>query len=447
MGTKDGNLKRAGGGTGVLRRKRLIAAAAGRLADRHDEVAVAILEACRLEIPYYAGLVDHPRLLAELAQTSEAHTAALLQALADTTPFAKMDVTSLASFGHRRFAEGIPLSQVLDAYHVGTQVVLRFILDELSSDLSLRARLDYERLVGHVAHLVFKLSWAVSRAVTDLYAAAESGTTSPDRDEATALADLLEHDRGSEANTRAASRLRFEPGAANVCVVISSTSGAGVTPSAGVLGSIALSLPSTAAPLVVVKDGEIIAVIPVPPSTTNETVVGSLLIVLADIEADAGCAFASGVGRVCAGIDGIAESYRQAKTALAILRTLNTASRTLTYERALPYALLASKPDLVADIIAATVGPLVAHDERSRGIPLMKVLDAYLEAGGSRNRTANLLDANPKTVDRRLDLIEEITGISIRDRTNLLPFVLGVLAARLLRPHEPCGPERPSRYD
>jgi sugar diacid utilization regulator len=74
------------------------------------------------------------------------------------------------------------------------------------------------------------------------------------------------------------------------------------------------------------------------------------------------------------------------------------------------FRLLASHPDELSNYHAATIAPLVQHDNQYR-TDLVPTLEAYLETNCNMNMTADAIFAHRHTVAHRLDRICELTGL------------------------------------
>ena len=96
-----------------------------------------------------------------------------------------------------------------------------------------------------------------------------------------------------------------------------------------------------------------------------------------------------------------------------------------------PELLLARSPDLAARISERVLGPLEAYAER-RSSGLLESLEAFLDCGLDRRRTAKQLHVHPNTLDYRLRRITELTGLEPGRPRDLVLLELG-LAGRKLR--------------
>src|SRR4028119_2109562 len=75
----------------------------------------------------------------------------------------------------------------------------------------------------------------------------------------------------------------------------------------------------------------------------------------------------------------------------------------------------------------ALVGPLVGHD-RSRGSDLVKTLKTYFAAGTNASEAADRLFLHRNSMIYRLERIQALTGLDLKDHRVALALQLGLLA-------------------
>jgi DNA-binding PucR family transcriptional regulator len=92
--------------------------------------------------------------------------------------------------------------------------------------------------------------------------------------------------------------------------------------------------------------------------------------------------------------------------------------------------LLARAPDLSARLAERVLGPLEAYDER-RGSDLMETLEAFVDCGLDRRRTAERLHVHPNTLDYRLRRVSELTGLEPGRPRDLALLELGLAQRRI----------------
>ncbi|WP_103535204.1 CdaR family transcriptional regulator [Streptomyces sp. SM11] len=96
----------------------------------------------------------------------------------------------------------------------------------------------------------------------------------------------------------------------------------------------------------------------------------------------------------------------------------------------LPTALLVSRPELSARLLAEVFGPLLALVPAERAV-LVGTLEAWLECGGSVGRAAVRLRCHRNTVFNRLRRLERLTGRSLSRPRELVDLVLALDVLRL----------------
>jgi GAF domain-containing protein len=87
-------------------------------------------------------------------------------------------------------------------------------------------------------------------------------------------------------------------------------------------------------------------------------------------------------------------------------------------------------PDGVAQFIARTIGPLIAHDE-SRGSELAQTLEEYLSHGRQHAATAEMLHIHPNTLYQRLGRIKAVLGHDWSDADTALELLVALRLRRL----------------
>ncbi|MFE9699719.1 PucR family transcriptional regulator [Streptomyces sp. NPDC006270] len=96
----------------------------------------------------------------------------------------------------------------------------------------------------------------------------------------------------------------------------------------------------------------------------------------------------------------------------------------------LPTALLVSRPELSARLLAEVFGPLLALVPAERAV-LVGTLEAWLECGGSMGRAAVRLRCHRNTVFNRLRRLERLTARSLSRPRELVDLVLALDVLRL----------------
>lgn len=142
-----------------------------------------------------------------------------------------------------------------------------------------------------------------------------------------------------------------------------------------------------------------------------------------------------GIGsRTTTGLNGIAESYREAIDALRLSEMFDL-DRHAVHDHLTVYRLIASDPALAASLAAEVIGPIV----HVRGGTLLDTLRVFIDSTGNMAATARQLAIGTRTVAYRLDRIGELTGHSPRDSMERFTLELALRALPLL------GREPPTR--
>ena len=142
----------------------------------------------------------------------------------------------------------------------------------------------------------------------------------------------------------------------------------------------------------------------------------------------------STVGAVAAepGVRAVAAAYPEARQCL---RTLLTLGRTgdVSDPAGLGLARLLlgdSDPESLAAFVEATIGPVLAYDER-RGTNLVETMEAWFAAGARPAETAKTLHIHPNTVAQRLDRVSRLLGGAWRDPARTLDLQMALRLHRM----------------
>ena len=143
---------------------------------------------------------------------------------------------------------------------------------------------------------------------------------------------------------------------------------------------------------------------------------------------------AVGIGRRCAGLDGLHHSYREATEAASLGHELRGSDFVLTYDELGVYRLLQS---LVADGLLRryceeTLRPLLEYDHKHRG-SLVRTLEVYLRHERNMAAAARELFVHYNTLRYRLQQISALTGGLDRHPTSRLGLEVAVHGLKLLR--------------
>jgi hypothetical protein len=139
----------------------------------------------------------------------------------------------------------------------------------------------------------------------------------------------------------------------------------------------------------------------------------------------------AGPGGVSPVVGGLAELGLARRLAGAALLTCGPGTREIvTLDERLPTALVASRPELSARLLAEVFGPLLVLEPAERAL-LVGTLEVWLECGGSVGRAAVRLRCHRNTVFNRLRRLERLTSRSLSHPRELVETVRARDALRL----------------
>jgi purine catabolism regulator len=139
------------------------------------------------------------------------------------------------------------------------------------------------------------------------------------------------------------------------------------------------------------------------------------------------------IGGFCDSVEGLGNSYLEAKTALSIGNKMARRRPIIWYGDVAHFDLL----DCIADQpqcqrwLAKTLGPLLEYDG-SNDTELVKTLETFFDCNQIAKQTAHHLSIHPKTLKYRLRRIEEILGTDPFSGDRQLAFYLATKLSRLL---------------
>lgn len=137
------------------------------------------------------------------------------------------------------------------------------------------------------------------------------------------------------------------------------------------------------------------------------------------------------------GSEGARRRMREAADAARIARALMSGGGAISYEKlgAYRYLVHLELDQAPHDRYGRAVEALLEYDER-RNAQLVDTLETFLGARSSVTTSARALYIHPNTVRQRLDRIEQVTGVKLRE-ADLLSLELALKVARLHRVREP----------
>ncbi len=133
------------------------------------------------------------------------------------------------------------------------------------------------------------------------------------------------------------------------------------------------------------------------------------------------------------GLDGLRQSYQEARQALDVGTRLEM-HRPIWFEEIYLYLLLerSGRNDEVRDWVQRTLGPLAEYDRRNK-TEMLQTLEAYFDSNQTLQEAAHLLHVHPNTLKYRLGRIEQILDQDPFKGENQLRFYLATKMARLLK--------------
>jgi purine catabolism regulator len=142
----------------------------------------------------------------------------------------------------------------------------------------------------------------------------------------------------------------------------------------------------------------------------------------------------TGVGRRLPGLDGLRQSYREAKEALRLGQDVFGSSRTTLYSDLGLYRLLLSVRDHpeLDRFYRETMGKLAVQDARSDG-ELLRTLEAYFTCNGSPTEAAARLHVHRNTLLYRLQRIRSVAEVDLDDPEVRLSLQIALRIRRIIR--------------
>jgi purine catabolism regulator len=136
---------------------------------------------------------------------------------------------------------------------------------------------------------------------------------------------------------------------------------------------------------------------------------------------------AVGIGRPGRGVAGVRKSYREAEQALSISQRLLGGNRTTSFDELRVYRLLLPLVGTgeLRSFSEEVLGRLVEYDAKHSG-ELVKTLEVFFASDGNLQRAADTLYLHRNTLAYRLERIEEIAHVDLRDPDDRLCLQLAL---------------------
>jgi len=182
--------------------------------------------------------------------------------------------------------------------------------------------------------------------------------------------------------------------------------------------------------LVAAHSDSVILLAPLPPGSKDHGDAGeelALRIREAVADSNLGLTVSVAIGRLCRKPDDFRPAFLEAQRALDLMVRFGKREQVVNYDRLGVYRLLAQVEDRAGlEAFASRVlGPLAAYD-RTRGTPLLKTVEVYLQRHGNLRQTARDLHIHLNTLHYRLRRISEISGLDLKDADARLDLLLAL---------------------
>ncbi|MFD2472681.1 helix-turn-helix domain-containing protein [Amycolatopsis silviterrae] len=359
-----------------------------------DELARGLVARIRAELPSYARLPEdeHFRNVRSLYAT-------MTRSLADGAPPNPEVLQSIRASARRRAYYGMPVYDVLAAFHYAHRELWEALR---RSDLATESLLV--ELVGTMAHW----SQAMSQAVVDAYVAQQGGREQHERETRARFFDLLHADGPSEGVADVLRELAFDPDGEFTVLVAGNRSwpreSVDALQRAGRRITGVLHVDARAGLMTVVSQG---------------AAVDDVVALAAEV---GGEDQPLGIGLARPGLAGIRLSMGDAARALRLAEAGGRAAVRFEAEW-----FRATIPDLVP-----LIGPLVEPARRvaAEQPDLADAVVAYAESGFTLRGTGSALALHPNSVSYRLSRWHQLTGLDVRSFAELALSFVAVAEAR-----------------
>ncbi len=303
----------------------------------------------------------------------------------------------------------------------------------------LRAQPANHEVLGELMPLVTErtvwLSSRVSEALSRRYLEPDGhdDERQPDRAHADLLNEVLSGIADSQTLDHHIRALGFAPGCSYAVLALgANTRPADEAPS--VLAAASRLRPLLQAPtrhlILALRSEALIVVCGLHPDESHADFVQAFEVALSSINASSHEDVIGGVGGMERGPFGISVSFRQAKRALEVRRSLQGLPIALRYEESLAYSLVAANPAIRQELVQL-LGPLALAPSSPAAEDLLRPLAVFLAVGGNSLEAARILNMSRRTLYRRLRQITALTGWDLEDGSTRTVLDLALRALRL----------------
>ncbi len=388
----------------------------GALLARRGAIADAMVAAIRDEIMPYARSDDV--VLEDVRAHCDIHAGLILEvARADRAP-RRGELGFAREAAARRVRQGIPLDGLLQAFRVGHRTVWEAILDEAGASAAGR---DAAISLARPAMQYIDIS---STQVAEAYLKEEQRLAqTADRERRDLLENLLAG-RMPPADGLAVTRLGPD---VDLLVTVACPDDS-TAPEPHALQHLAEALAAHskgdgAEPLVVVRQREVVAVLPCPAEDAARA--ASALEAAAEaLLRQRNIVLRAGLSTVCHGFAGVARAFEEARQAL---RRSTPERPVVALTDMSPFEYLVASADAGSREAIAAKGRLLVEADRDGAVS--ETLLAYVAAGLNVKETAERLVVHPNTVRYRLRRISELTGSDTRRFDHLVDLVTVIRVA------------------
>jgi PucR C-terminal helix-turn-helix domain/GGDEF-like domain len=387
-----------------------------KLEQRVEELSHEATERIFSEIPAYRNADEHLRR--DVRAHVEAHLRASIATLGAERDVTREDLLFVRPHAARR-GRRVSLTEFVQAFYVGERVLWDAAIDLADDDDSRRATLAF------ASRLPRYFEVATTHAAEVYLETQEQLAATGERIRRDLLEDLLAG-RALEPGPRldAAHAAGLRDGAS--FLVISAIPG--VRPAdeqllRGGAAALARAAGGTNPPLAVVRQDEIVLVVPV--TDVSEATIAPRLEDVQRRLGDAGLPLAVAVSTAVSRLANVPEAYRETNTIRAA-RGSTPGVFALSELSAFEYLTLRPNPT-ASRLIAPAVHEFVAQDAQEGG-PLIATLREYVACDLNARRAAENLHIHVNTAHYRLARIAERTGLDLRRVGHLIEILI---AARL----------------
>jgi len=390
------------------------------LSGRHGELAEAMVENIKAEIPPYLRTAD-AAVLEDVLAHCERHAELILAVARQAREPLRAELAFAREAGVRRVRQGIPIDGLLAAFRVGHRTVWDAILEEADDGtVGREAAIALARpAMEYIDIASTQVAEAYTREEAKLNAAA-------DRERRDLIESLLAGLVPPSIPPRVAPGLDLE---SRFIVAVAAPAGEGSSGDGLPRAAEAISVQATAtrgATLVVVRQGQVVALVGTSRGGAAAAL-ARLREARRDLAEQADTDLRMGVGTECAGLEGVAHGFAEAARALG-RTTAEQPVLALQEMSAFDYLVASAEPG-TREVVLGKGRLLLEADEREGGA-VCETLLAYLACDLNVKRAAEVLTVHPNTVRYRMRRIAELTDADPRCFSDLLELVTVVRMAR-----------------